>query len=104
MAEPFVVSIPHSLGKAEATRRLKSGLDGVRAEYSSLINVSRADWEGDRLMFDVSILKQNASGAIDVEDDRVRLEVMLPWLLARLAGKARDVIQRKGNLLLEDKR
>jgi len=104
MTQPLIVSIPHSLGKAEATRRLKAGLDGIRFEYGSLIDVSREQWDGDRLTFEVSVLKQRASGAIDVEDDRVRLEVNLPWFLARLATKAQALVQQKGTLMLENKR
>ncbi len=30
MSSPVTVSVPHSLGKAEAVRRLKSGLSHVR--------------------------------------------------------------------------
>ena len=45
-------------------------------------------------------LGQAASGHIDVEEDHVRLEVTLPWLLQRFAEAARSAIQKRGNLLL----
>src|SRR4051812_30070818 len=99
MPQPLIVSLPDSLGKAEATRRLKSGLDGIRSEYGSLFHIALDDWDGDRLTFALSILKQHASGTIDVEEDRVRLEVNLPWLLARFAGKAQALVQQKGTLV-----
>jgi hypothetical protein len=37
-----------------------------------------------------------ASGTIDVADDRVRLEVTLPFLLAQLVEKIRPLTQKQG--------
>jgi hypothetical protein len=39
MSRPLVVSIPHRLGKPEATRRLKSGLADVQKSVSRLLTV-----------------------------------------------------------------
>jgi hypothetical protein len=99
MAEPLVVSIPHRLGRDEATRRLKTGL--TRAASSlPVLKVDEERWEGDRMMFRVRALGQAASGHIDVADDHVRLEVTLPWLLQRFAEVAQVAIRNRGNLLL----
>jgi hypothetical protein len=99
MAEPLVVSIPHRLGRDEATRRLKTGL--TRAASSlPVLQVDEERWEGDRMMFRVRALGQAASGHIDVADDHVRLEVTLPWLLQRFAEVAQVAIRNRGNLLL----
>jgi hypothetical protein len=51
----------------------------------------------------VSALGQRASGFIDVYEANVRLEVILPWLLARFAQAAQRVIGQKGQLMLEKK-
>ena len=72
MPAPLVVSIPHSLGRDEAMRRLKAGL--TRAAAS------------------VPVLK--------VDEDHVRVEVVLPWLLQRFAEAAQAVIRNRGHLLL----
>ncbi len=99
MSAPLVVSIPHSLGREEATRRLKSGL--TRAAGSiPVLKVDEERWEGDRMTFRVRALGQPASGQIDVADDHVRLEVVLPWLLQRFAEVARAAIRSRGRLLL----
>jgi hypothetical protein len=39
MTAPLVVSIPHRLGKAEAVRRLKSGLGRTRTDFGRIILV-----------------------------------------------------------------
>jgi hypothetical protein len=43
------------------------------------------------------------SGTIRIADDHVRLEVTLPWLLARLAGRAQALIRREAQVMLEKK-
>jgi len=103
MTEPLVVIIPHRLGKDEALRRIKDGLGRARTEFAWLLSVQEEVWSGDRLTFRVSALGQNASGFIDVFEAAVRLEVTLPWLLARFAHAVQRVIGQKGTLMLEKK-
>ena len=103
MSKPLVVSIPHRLGKAEAMRRLKSGLGNARANYNHLFAVQEETWTGDRLQFRVSALGQVASGTIDVADDHVNLQVFLPWLLAKVAAAIQPLVRKEGTLLLEKK-
>ena len=99
MSAPLIVSIPHRLGREEATRRLKAGL--TRAATSiPVLTVDEERWEGDRMMFRVRALGQAAVGHLDVADDHVRLEVTLPWLLQRFAEVAQAAIQHRGRLLL----
>jgi len=99
MSAPLIVSIPHRLGREEASRRLKTGL--TRAASSvPVLRVDEERWEGDRMIFRVRALGQAASGHLDVADDHVRLEVTLPWLLQRFAQAAQIAIKNRGNLLL----
>lgn len=103
MSKPLVVSIPHKLGREEAIRRMKNGISGARAQYSQLLTVNEETWNDNQLNFRITALAQAVSGTIDVADDHVRLEVMLPWLLAKLAERAQAVIGDKGRLMLEKK-
>lgn len=99
MSAPLIVSIPHRLGREEATRRLKAGLTHAAASIP-ILQVDEEKWEGDRLIFRVRALGQTASGHLDVAEDHVRLEVTLPWLLQRFAKAAQVAIRNRGNLLL----
>jgi hypothetical protein len=103
LSQPLVVSIPHHLGREEAARRIRSGLAAARANYSAFLTIHEEAWTGDRLSFNVSALAQTATGAIDIADDHVRLEVTLPWLLAKVAEKFPPFIRKEGTLLLEKK-
>jgi hypothetical protein len=99
MSAPLVVSIPHQLGREEATRRLKAGL--TRAASSlPVLKVDEERWEDNRMIFRVRAMGQAASGHLDVAEDHVRLEVTLPWLLQRFAEVAQAAIRHRGNLLL----
>jgi Putative polyhydroxyalkanoic acid system protein (PHA_gran_rgn) len=99
MSAPLVVSIPHSLGREEALRRLKTGL--TRAASSvPILKVDEERWEDNRMIFRVRALGQAAAGHVDVADDHVRVEVVLPWLLQRFAEAAQTAIRNRGSLLL----
>ena len=41
---------------------------------------------------------------IGVEEAKVRVQVMLPGMLAMFAGPIQAMLQKKGNILLEDHR
>lgn len=103
MSEPLIVVIPHRLGKDEALRRIKEGLGRAKAEFAWLLSLDEEVWNDDRLAFRAAALGQHASGFIDVYEGSVRLEIKLPWLLARFAHAAQRVIGQKGQLLLEKK-
>ena len=103
MTEPLIVVIPHSLGKDEALRRIKDGIGRAKTEFAYLLRIENDTWEGDRLSFAASTLAQHAHGFIDVYEGAVRLEVTLPWLLARFARAVQRVVGQRGQLMLEKK-
>ena len=100
MSEPIVVTLPHQLGKAEAVRRLKASFSDVQLGGGGFF-VLKNQWSGDHLDFRASVLGQNTTGAMDVAEDHVRLEVQLPWLLSLLAKKAKALVEKQGKLMLE---
>jgi hypothetical protein len=104
MSEPLVVIIPHRLGKAEALARIKSGLGRAKTEFGALMTLEEESWQDDRLSFRVRALGQRAAGSIDVYEAGVRLEVTLPWLLARFAHAVQRVVGQRGRLLLEGRK
>ena len=103
MSAPFVVSIPHRLGKDEAVRRLKAGLGSASANYQHLFAVEEEIWTDEHLQFRVRGLGQVASGTIDVAEEYVTLQVFLPWLLAKAAALIQPLVRKEGTLLLEKK-
>ncbi|MCK1387994.1 polyhydroxyalkanoic acid system family protein [Bradyrhizobium sp. 21] len=99
MSAPLVVSIPHHLGREEAVRRLKTGL-GRAAASIPVMQVEEERWSGDSMSFRIRALGQIATGQVDVADDHVKVQVVLPWLLQRFAEMAQAAIRKRGQLLL----
>ena len=84
----------------EALRRLKNGLGSASANFGHVFKIQEEIWTGPHLQYRISALGQVA---IDVAEDYVRLEVFLPWLLAKLAETLQPLIRKEGTLLLEKK-
>jgi hypothetical protein len=103
MSAPILVVIPHGLGKAEASRRLREGLGRAHTSFDLLLKIEPATWEGDRVRFQVRAFGQTASASIDVLENELRLELMLPWFLQKLAGRILPALKREATLLLENK-
>ena len=80
-------------------RRLKTGL-GRAAASIPVMQVEEERWNGDSMNFRIRALGQIASGQVDVADDHVKVEVVLPWLLQRFAEMAQATIRKRGQLLL----
>jgi hypothetical protein len=102
MSAPLVVSIPHRLGREEATRRLKTGLTRAASSVPAL-KVDEERWQDNRMIFRLRALGQAASGHVDVADDHVLVEVTLPFLLQKFAEMAQVAIRNRGQLLLTKK-
>ena len=103
MSKPVVVTIPHQLGKEEARRRLHDGMGRLREQFGDKLGRIEDTWTGDHADFRVTVVGQSVTGALDVLDTEVRLEVQLPWMLAMVAEKAKALIQKQGTLMLEKK-
>ena len=102
MSEPFVVTIPHRLGKDEALRRVKPAL-GKASQTFPVLQVEEEAWAGDRMQFKARAVGQIAAGSVQVGDESIRLEVTLPWLLHRFAKTVQQTIAARGRILLEKK-
>jgi hypothetical protein len=103
MTETLTVLIPHRLGKDEALRRLKSGIDQAAARFKSAFTVQEETWNDNVLQFRVKALGQGVQGRIEIEETQVKLDVELPWLIARLAKNIQRVVQTQGLGILEKK-
>ena len=103
MSETVTVIVGHRLGKVEAARRLRERLADARGRLGSMIAIEQESWEGDTLRFRMRALGQSAEATIDVLDDALRIEVSLPWLLAKAAKRFLPMLRKEAGLLLEKK-
>jgi hypothetical protein len=99
----LTVDVPHSLGAAEARRRIAAGTDRLMGSLPGGAT-AKTQWRGDRLYLAVDALGQSLTASLDVQERIVRVEVALPPALAFLAPLIETGIRRAGTELLEDKR
>ena len=103
MSAPLTASVPHRLGKDEALRRLKTGLERARGQFGALLTIEQEEWAGDTLNFRMQALGQTASGTITVLEESVQITVVLPTLLAWAAQRILPALRQQTTLLLEKK-
>ncbi|HEX8257796.1 MAG TPA: polyhydroxyalkanoic acid system family protein [Allosphingosinicella sp.] len=103
MNKPLSVDLPHNLGAEEAKRRMQGGIGRLKDHVPGGSAQVESRWEGDRMYLDVRAMGQEVTGHIDVEERKVRLELMVPPVLALFAGKIEGLIRARGTELLEDK-
>ncbi len=103
MSDIVTVIIAHGLGREDAIRRLKEGLARAHGHLGPMIAIEQEAWEADTLHFRMSALGQTALGTIEVLDEALRIEVSLPWFLAKVANRLLPVLRKEAGLLLEKK-
>jgi putative polyhydroxyalkanoate system protein len=101
MAQPIEVDLPHKLGKEEARRRIAGNVHKLREHIPGGADVQSA-WQGDQLNLDIAAMGQTVGASIDVAETTVRVRVMLPGMLGIFASPVQAMLQKKGNVLLED--
>lgn len=99
MSKPVVITIPHQLGRAEARRRLDEGTLQLTSQIGAAGDLKK-EWVGDTLRFSLAAIGQTVSGTIAVEDQEVRLEVILPGIFGMIAGKVKGRLREQGQILL----
>lgn len=103
MSKAITLTIPHELGRTEARRRVDEGFANFSRHMGAVAGALTKDWTGDRLSFAFAALGQRITGTIDVEDSAIRLELLLPNLLAMMADKVKGRLRKEGQILLEKK-
>jgi putative polyhydroxyalkanoate system protein len=104
MQKPIQVDLPHKLGRDEARRRIANNIHKLREHIPGGSAQVESSWQGDELDLAINALGQAVTAKIGVEETKVRVAVMLPGMLAMFAGPIEAMLQKKGNVLLEDQR
>jgi len=103
MSDTVTAIVGHSLGKVEAIRRLKEGFSRTNGHLGAMIAMEQETWEGDTVRFRMRALGQTAAASIEVLEDALRIEVSLPWLVAKVAKRLLPILREEATLLLEKK-
>jgi hypothetical protein len=102
MSQPIQVDLPHKLGKDEARRRIDGNIHKLKDHIPGGAAQVDSSWSGDQLKLDISALGQTVEALIGVEENVVHCRVLLPGMLGMFAGPIEAMLQKKGNIMLED--
>lgn len=103
MAEKITVNVPHKLTRETAKSRIESGFSKVQEQIAGKSVDIQQNWQGDNLLFSAGAMGQKITGKLTVFDDKVLIEVDLPWILAKLSGGIQDKLKKGTQLLLDKK-
>jgi len=102
MAKPVSITVSHELGREAAVARLRQGVDRIRDKLGMVkMQLVEESWTDNELSFGVAALGYTVRGTLTVEENLVRVEMMLPWLLAAFAEKLKIGVEKQGQILLE---
>lgn len=101
MSQPIEVDLPHSLGKAEARRRIAANIHRLTEHIPGGGHVE-SGWTGDQLNLRVAAMGDTVQASVDVEETKVRVRVLLPGMLGMFAGPFQAFLHSRGSVLLED--
>jgi hypothetical protein len=104
MSQPIQVDLPHKLGKDEARRRIAGNIHKLKDHIPGGAAQVDSSWSGDQLKLDISAMGQTVEALIGVDDSVVHVRVLLPGMLGMFAKPIEAMLQKKGNILLEDQR
>jgi predicted metal-dependent hydrolase len=103
MPKRLTITVPHKLGAAEVRRRIDLHMDwALRRLEKEKIQVEAEDWFGNRRAFSGSGYGQKASVAIQVTDDALQIEALVPWMASLFAPVIEAVGRHYAGRLLSD--
>lgn len=104
MSTPLSIDIPHSLGRAEAHRRIASRLGELERHLPGGGTVTTRWTDDDHLAVSARAMGQDVAATVAIEDAVVRVSLALPLMLSFMAGPIRSAVQSKGEKLLAERK
>ena len=98
---PTVIDIPHSLDRATVRERMKSRVGRI-GEFmpGGAANVESSWPSEDRLALKVQAMGQTVDALVDIHDDRLHIEMVLPGMLAFVAPMIESAVRANADKLL----
>mgnify|MGYP001077549984 CR=1 FL=1 len=88
----FSTEVDHSLGREQATQRLKDFVEKVSEHYKDQVNHMEGQWDDNVLQFALTTYGFHISGTLTVDDDKARLYASLPFAALAFRGKIEQSI------------
>jgi hypothetical protein len=83
----FSTEVPHTLGRAAATEKLKGFADRVREKYKDQVSSMSGEWQDNLYKFAITTYGFTISGVLTVEEALARLDAQIPFAALAFKGK-----------------
>ena len=94
------VTVPHTLGRDAATKKLEELIPRLKREYSSQISDIWEQWDDDTAEFGLTTHGFDIAGQITIGERSVTITGNLPWLASMFSGTIEDAIRSEAAKLL----
>ena len=96
------VTLPHSLGREEVRRRMHAHGHEIGSYFPPGMADVETRWPNEDFMeLVITAAGQRIEGGIEVEDDKVIIDMDLPAILGFLRGTLERAVRKHGGRLLE---
>ncbi|MEX2559164.1 MAG: polyhydroxyalkanoic acid system family protein [Pirellulales bacterium] len=96
----FSMSVPHTLGREQATERLKGFLAKIKERHKDQVSNLQEEWAGNLLKFSFTTFGFKIGGATTVEENEVKLDGDIPFAAMMFKGKIEQEIRESLNKVL----
>ena len=101
MAAPTIIEVPHNLSRLEVKHRMESRLGDLPSHIPGGVAQVTSRWPSeDRMAIDVLAMGQTIAATLDIEDQLVRISLVLPPMLSFMSGPISAIVRRNGEDLL----
>ena len=89
------ISMPHSLGSAEALARMQQFVARLAAQHAHHISHVEQQWTGNVGRFKLHLMGFAVEAVVTVGETGVRMEGTMPWAAALFRGRIEETIRRE---------
>ena len=94
------MSIPHSLGQAEATRRIQGIAETLKQQYAGQYSDLQENWNGSSGEISMKAMGFNVGAKFNVTETAVDVEGVIPMMAIPFKGQIEQMISERAAALL----
>lgn len=94
------LTIPHQLGRQQATERIHHFIEQLREDYGDQVSNLSQSWNGNALDFGFHAYGLAIQGTMTVNDEHLQLDGNLPTAAFLFKGKIESAIRKELSKLL----
>jgi hypothetical protein len=89
------ITTPHSLGMEEATERLKTFFEKLKARHQDKVSNLEQAWHDNRLEYSFSTYGFSIKGDLTVDPNEVKINGVLPFAAMMFKGKIEQSVREE---------